>query len=83
MTKFWLTEGLVEEKNGLSSISLGSLHPWNQAILGQKYVGGKSFRKFRKIKLNLLLAGSHLHSIYNYSYSTYIVLSVISNLEMI
>lgn len=41
VTKFWLTEGLVEEKNGLSSISLGSLHPWNQAILGQKYVGGK------------------------------------------
>lgn len=48
VTKFWLTEGLVEKKNGLSSISLGSLHPWNQAILGQKYLGEKILESSRK-----------------------------------
>ena len=48
VTKFLLTEGLVEEKNGLSSISLGSLHPWNRAILGQKYLGEKFLESSRK-----------------------------------
>ena len=56
-------------------------------ILGKKTYLEKNCRKFQKAKLEFAmhwqLFTSHLHCIYNYLHSIYILLGILSNLEMI
>ena len=51
-------------------------YPWIQSIMDQRYLGGKSSRKFQRQNINL-------PHITNYLQSICILLGIISNLEMI
>lgn len=55
-------------ENTASSVYPQVLNPEIQPIVYQKYLLGKgaggNFRKFQKVKLNLLHAGNYLHSIH-------------------
>lgn len=53
-----------------------------EPMVDEAYSGKKS-RKFpRKQNLNLPRASNYVHSIYNYLHTIYIVLGIISDLEM-
>ena len=79
-------ESFRDSKYSRPSLYLQVLHLQIQPTIDQKYSKKKS-RKFQKAKLEFAahwqLFTWHSHCIYNYLHSIYIVLSIISNLEII
>ena len=65
-----------------SSISVGSTSV-DSSNHGSKIFGEKVLESSEKQNLNLLCTGDYFHSIYTVFTTTYIVLGVASNLEMI
>ena len=59
------------------------LNPQIQPSMEQKYSGKKIPENSKKQNLNFPLTGNCEHFIYNYLYSFYIVLGIISNLGVI